>query len=348
VLARVGRLLEQKSRQSNVVARYGGDEFIVLMPETGAEQAQVLAERLRQWIATDAMLSEHRITGSFGVASFPMHGFSIEDIIRVADAGMYVSKRSGGNLVSTAQEYVEGQDFARQRQQISAYIEGFLQREHTGPEHLEELTSTLYKLCCGEDGCNVPLLKEAIESLSRAAESRELSTAGHGDLVARYTAVIARALGLSPEETADLVYAARVHDVGKIFVDERILNKPGPLTDDEFLQVRMHAHVGAEIVAAIPHSSMMRMAIEHHHQRFDGSGYPDGLRGEEIPLWARIIGLTDAYANMLTEQSISAARTSDQALDELAKMSGTSFDGILVRLLLRELKSERMPHGTGD
>ena len=97
VLARVGRLLEQKSRQSNVVARYGGDEFIVLMPETGAEQAQVLAERLRQWLASDPMLSEHHITGSFGVASFPMHGFSIEDIIRVADAGMYVSKRSGGN-----------------------------------------------------------------------------------------------------------------------------------------------------------------------------------------------------------------------------------------------------------
>ena len=348
VLARVGRLLEQKSRQSNVVARYGGDEFIVLMPETGAEQAQVLAERLRQWLASDPMLAEHHITGSFGVASFPMHGFSIEDIIRVADAGMYVSKRSGGNSVSTAQEYVEGQDFARQRQQISAYIEGFLQREQAGPEHLEELTSTLYKLCGGEEDCNVPVLKEAIESLSRAAESRELQTAGHGDLVARYTEVIARALGLSSEETADLVYAARVHDVGKIFIPERVLNKPGPLTDDEFQQVKMHAHVGAEIVGTIPHSKMMREAIEHHHQRFDGSGYPDGLRGEEIPLWARIIALTDAYANMVTEQSFAAARTPEQALDELSKMSGTRFDGMLVRLLLRGLKSERMSSGTGD
>ncbi len=217
VLARVGRLLEQKSRQSNVVARYGGDEFIVLMPETGAEQAQVLAERLRQWLATDPMLSEHSITGSFGVASFPMHGFSIEDIIRVADAGMYVSKRSGGNLVSTAQEFVEGQDFARQRQQISSYIEGFLQRERNGPEQVEELTMTLYKLCGGDETCNAPLLKEAIESLSRAAESRELQTSGHGDLVARYSEVMARALGLSPEQTADLVYAARIHDVGKDF-----------------------------------------------------------------------------------------------------------------------------------
>jgi diguanylate cyclase (GGDEF)-like protein len=345
VLARVGRLLEQKSRQSNVVARYGGDEFIILMPETGAEQAQVLAERLRQWIATDPMLSEHQVTGSFGVASFPMHGFSIEDVIRVADAGMYVSKRSGGNLVSTAQEFVEGQDFAQQRQQISAYIEGFLQREHTGPEQLDELTCTLSRLCGGEDDGNVALLKEAIESLSRAAESRELQAAGHGDMVARYAAVVARALGLSSEETADLIFAARVHDVGKIFVPESVLNKPGPLSETELLQIRMHAHVGAEIVAAIPHSAMMQEAIEHHHQRLDGLGYPDGWKGEQIPLWARIIGLADAYVNMITEESFSSARTSEQALDELAKMSGTRFDGMLVRLLLREMKSERTPSG---
>src|SRR5258708_13932643 len=341
VLARVGRLLEQKSRQSNVVARYGGDEFIVLIPETRRDQAQVLAERLRQWIATHPMLNEHKITGRFGVATFPTHGFSIEDIIRVADAGMYVSKRSGGNLVSTAEEFAEGEDSARQRQQVSAYIEGFLQRDHTGPEHLEELNLTLQKLSGGEDNCNLQLLKESIEVLSRAAESRELRTAGHGDLVARYTEIIARALRLSPDEITNLVYAARVHDVGKIFVPERILNKPGPLTDDEFFLVRMHAKVGAEIVGILPHSKAMREVGEHHHQRVDGSGYPDGLRGEQIPLWARIIGLADAYSNMLMEQSISAARTPEQALDELAKMSGTRFDGMLVRLLLRELKAER-------
>jgi len=341
VLARVGRLLEQQSRQSNVVARYGGDEFVILMPETGPEQAQVLAERLRQGIAADPMMNEHHITASFGVASFPNHGFSIEDVIRVADAGMYVSKRSGGNRVSTAEEFTEGEDFARQRQQIASYVEGFLQREHNGPEHLEELTSTLLKLCGDETGSNLSLLKESIEALSRAAESRELRTAGHGDMVARYTEILARALHLPPEEISDLAYAARVHDVGKIFVPERVLNKPGPLNDDEFFLVRMHARVGAEIVGILPHCHMMRQAIEHHHQRFDGSGYPGGLKGEQIPLWARIIALADAYANMLTEQSISAARTPEQALDELAKMSGTRFDGMLVRLLLRELKSER-------
>ena len=165
--------------------------------------------------------------------------------------------------------------------------------------------------------------------------------------MARYSEVIARALGLSAEETADLVYAARVHDVGKIFVTEQILNKLGPMSDEEFFELKMHPHIGAEIVGKIPHSDLMREAIEHHHQRFDGSGYPDGLRGEQIPLWARIIGVADAYANMVTEQPFAAARTPDQALDELSKMSGMGFDGMLVRLLLRGLRSERTSSSSG-
>ena len=340
VLARVGRLLEQKCRQSNVVARYGGDEFIILMPETGIEQAQILAERLRLWVAGDAMLAEHQITGSFGVASFPVHGFSVQDIIRVADAGMYVSKHAGGNRVSTAEDYNDSEGAAVQRQLISGYIEGFLQREHTGPEHLEELIITLNKFSSGEDS-NIQVLREAIEALSRAAESREVQSAGHGDLVARYTDIIGRSLGMPPEELTDLVYAARVHDVGKLFVPERILNKPGPLTDEEFYLTKVHARMGAEIVATIPGGERMRKAVEHHHEALDGSGYPAGLRGEQIPLWARILNLADAYVNMTADRSFASAKSSDQALAELERLSGTKYDGMLVRLLMRQLKTEK-------
>src|ERR1700733_1723701 len=228
VLAPGGGLLEQKGRPSNVVARYGGDEFIILMPETGVEQAQVLAERLRLWLSTDPMLQEHLITGSFGVASFPVHGFSMEDIIRVADAGMYVSKRAGGDRVSTTDQPADSESGAVQRQLISGYIEGFLHREHTGPEHLDELLGTLRKLSDeegGDEDGSVQILREAVEALARAGELREVNGVGHGEMVARYSELMARALGLSPEEVDDLAYAARVHDVGKIFVPERILNK---------------------------------------------------------------------------------------------------------------------------
>ncbi len=342
VLARVGRLLEQKCRQSNVVARYGGDEFIILMPETGVEQAQILAERLRLWIATDPMLAEHHISGSFGVASFPVHGFSVEDIIRVADAGMYVSKHAGGNQVSTAEEYAEGESAAVQRQLISGYIEGFLQREHSGAEHAEELVSTLKKLA-GGDEANLDILREAIEAVSRAAESREVQASGHSEMVARYTDLIGRALGMSPEEMTDLVYAARVHDVGKLFVPERILNKMGPLTEDEFYKVKSHARAGADIVDIIPGAERIKKAVEHHHESLDGSGYPAGLRGEQIPLWARIIAVADAFVNMTAERSFAPAKNTEQALAELEKLSGIRFDGMLVRLLIRQLKTERTP-----
>jgi diguanylate cyclase (GGDEF)-like protein len=346
VLARVGRLLEQKCRQSNVVARYGGDEFIILMPETGMEQAQVLAERLRLWLATDPMLSEHQITGSFGVASFPVHGFLSEDIIRVADAGLYVSKRAGGDQVSVAQGLAEDESAAVKRQLVSGYIEGFLQREHTGPEHLEELTTTLKRLCGGEEGsCDVSVLRESIESLTHAAESREVNASGHGELAARYAELIGRALGLPPQELSELSYAARVHDVGKIFLPERILRKSGPLTEDEYYLVKMHARVGSEVVATIPGSALLSAAVEHHHEAFDGSGYPGGLRGEQIPLWARILTIADAYVNMTTERSFSAAKTSEEALTEMEKLSGIRYDGMLVRIFMHELKSDKAPWG---
>jgi len=271
-----------------------------------------------------------------------VHGFSVEDLIRVADAGMYVSKHAGGDRVSTAEEFAEGETAAVQRQLISGYIEGFLQREHTGPEHLEELITTLKKLCGGEEEeCNVAVLRESIESLTHAAESRELNSSGHGEMVARYCEIVGRALSLPPEEVADLGYAARVHDVGKIFIPERTLNKSGPLTEDEYYLLKMHARVGAEILATVPGSEKLQKAVEHHHEAFDGSGYPAGLRGEQIPLWARIVAIADAFVNMTSERTFAPAKSNEQALTEIEKLSGTRYDGMLVRILLRELKAER-------
>jgi len=341
VLARVGRLLEQKCRQSNVVARYGGDEFIILMPETGIEPAQVLAERLRLWLATDPMLEEHKITGSFGVASFPVHGFSMEDIIRVADAGMYVSKHGGGNQVSTAELFEEGEGPAVNRQLISSYIEGFLQREHTSTEHLDELVGTLRKLYGRGGGSDRHALQEAIEALSRAAELREVSAGGHGEQCGHYAGMIARGLNLPSEEVQEIAFAGRVHDVGKLFVPERILNKAGPLTEEEFAVMKTHAQVSATVLSTIPDSGRLQQAVGSHHEAFDGSGYPQGLRGEEISLWGRILAVSDAYSNMTNSRSFAPVKSREQAIAELEHFSGTRFDGMIVRLFARQLKLEK-------
>jgi len=105
----------------------------------------------------------------------------------------------------------------------------------------------------------------------------------------------------------------------------------------------MHARVGSEIVATIPDSEALQKAVEHHHEALDGSGYPTGLRGEEIPLMARIVALADAYVNMTTDRSFAPAKTADQAITELENLSGTRYDGMLVRVLSRELKAEKAP-----
>jgi len=339
VLARVGRLLEQKCRQSNVVARYGGDEFIILMPETGIEQAQVLAERLRLWLATDPMLEEHHITGSFGVASFPVHGFAIEDLIRVADAGMYVSKHAGGNQVSTSEPFREGS--AVQRQLINSYIEGFLQREQHSSKHLEELAATLRKLAASSGEKDTTVLREAVETLAQAAELREPNASGHGEQCGHYAAIIARGLNLSSGEIADAAFAGRVHDVGKLFIDERILNKSRALTEEEFSLIKTHPQLGVDLLRVIPQIDRVAQAVVSHHEAFDGSGYPLGLRGESIPLLGRIMAVVDAYVNMMSERSFAPAKSHEQALAELEKLSGTRFDGMIVRLFTRLLKAEK-------
>jgi diguanylate cyclase (GGDEF)-like protein len=341
VLARVGRLLENKCRQSNVVARYGGDEFIILMPETSVEQAQILAERLRLWLATDPMLNEHQITGSFGVASFPIHGFSAESIIRVADMGMYISKKAGGDRVSTAEEFEREEGGVLQRQLVAGYIEAFLQRERTGPEHLEELVGTLRKLVASSEDKEALVLKESIETLARAAESREVHGSGHGEAVAQYCEIIGRALNLPAAEIRDLSFAGRVHDLGKMFVPERVLNKQSSLGEEEFELLKSHPRFAGEILATLPEGGRVKQAVECHHEYLDGSGYPAGLRGEDIPLWARIITVANNYVNLTSDRGLTPAKTSEQAITELERGSGTKYDGMLVRVLARELKSER-------
>src|SRR5260370_33591007 len=196
------------------------------------------------------MLEEHRITGSFGVASFPLHGFSMEDLIRVADAGMYVAKHAGGNQVSTSDSFGDGS--AVQSKLVSGYIEGFLQREHNGPEHLEELVNTLRKLSGREDNADHRAMKDAVEALSRAAELREHNASGHGEQCGHYTGIIARGLNLSAQEVGDIIFAWRVHYLGKRFSPHPTLNKVGALTEDEFAVGKTHPQGGGEVLRAIP------------------------------------------------------------------------------------------------
>ena len=338
VLARVGRLLEMKCRQSNVVARYGGDEFVVLMPETGVEQAQILAERLRLWLATDPMLNERHVTGSFGVASFPMHGATIEEIIRVADAGMYVSKHAGGNRVSTAEIASDSEQNNERRQTLMNYIEGFGHREQLEEHDAEEFVTTVKRFAEDLPKEQVAeLLIEGLRGLARAAEIREHDTASHGEDVALYAEILGRRCKMSDQDIEELRLASLLHDVGKIFVPSGILGTANMLTTGEFAIVAQHSVIGGRLVGTIPGTRHLQDWIRHHHERIDGSGYPDQLMGETIPIGARILGLADAFVVMTSERHSSSAKSPAEALRELEK-SGHLYDERLVRYLAEHVR----------
>lgn len=178
---------------------------------------------------------------------------------------------------------------------------------------------------------------QAVLALATAIDAKDQYTAEHAQRLAEMALAVGRELGLSARELEDLRYGAILHDIGKIGVPDTILQKPAPLDSDEWQQIRRHPEIGAQILAPIPRLAAATRIVRHHHERFDGSGYPDGLRGEEIPLGARILTVVDAFTAMLDPRVYKAARTIEEAVAELQKHSGTQFDPQIVEIFLRLL-----------
>ena len=188
------------------------------------------------------------------------------------------------------------------------------------------------------------LLKErstaAMESLSATVDARDAYTAGHSRRVQQLALAIGRELGLSQAELDLLGHAALFHDIGKLAIPDAILLKPASLTADEWDLMQRHADEGARIIDRLGFLNDAVPAIRHHHERFDGTGYPDRLHGEEIPLGARIIHVADALDSMLTTRIYRAARPATEALDELRRAAGTQFCPRCVAALERILPIE--------
>jgi len=318
VLARVGRLLEQKCRQSNVVARYGGDEFIILNARNrhragagpGGEVAPLAGNRSHARRA-----SHHR---QFWRRQFPGPWI----FRRGPDSGggcRHVRRQARGRQPGFHSDaFGEGMV---QRQLVSSYIEGFLQREQNG-RGLQELVGTLRKLCGGEDREDPGQSGRRSKHCRAPAELREHNAEGHGEQCAQYAGMIARGLKLSDRQVADVTFAGRIHDVASCSSGSNP-NKSGALTEDEFSAIKTHAQAGAEVARVIPEVEHIAQAIESHHEAFDGSGYPLGLKGEDIPLYGRIIAVADAYANMTAGPLFRASQDRRASDGGAGKQSGT-------------------------
>jgi len=340
VLSAVARLLEVRSRQSNVVARYGGDEFAILMPEATTEQAEVLAERLRASLAADPYLASQGVTGSFGIGTFPVHGATPEEIVRVADSGVYLAKHEKGNRVRVAATPAQPARAEWEQQLLEAYLGVTVKRMFsTGPETFNQYLQRFEQATQASEGESLSLM-DTVTALAFAIDAKDHYTQGHSQAVSRLAAQIAHQIGLEEPEVEEIRLAGILHDVGKIGVPESMLNKPARLTAEEFEVVKSHAALGWKILEPLRVQAIerIRQMVRHHHEHFDGQGYPDGLRGEEIPLGARILTIADAFDSMVSDRAYKKARSTEAALGELQRCSGAQFDPALVNAFMASLR----------
>jgi len=362
VLQRVGHILETNCRRSDVVARYGGDEFVILMPETNMEHARQLASKLRGWVSADPLLREKNISASFGIACYPLHGSSPQELIQVADASMYLSKHQGGNAVSTADHFDPNEAKKWKRDVLEAYLGVTLKRLFaTGPEAFEEIYSRLKQFTeslAATEGTNgatsaaaatqgpqaLPqAVLDTVTSLAFAIDAKDHYTQGHSQKVSAYASLIAEALGLNDLEIEEIRLGGVLHDIGKVAIPENILNKNGPLNPDEWDTMKSHVTFGAKILEPLTPLARIREMVLHHHEFFDGSGYPNGMSGEEIPLGARIIAVADAYDTITSDRTYKKARPAAEALVELERCANAQFDAKVVVAFVRTMKSMPNP-----
>jgi diguanylate cyclase (GGDEF)-like protein/putative nucleotidyltransferase with HDIG domain len=357
VLQRVGQILETNCRRSDVVARYGGDEFVILMPETNMEHARQLASKLRGWVSSDPLLREKNISASFGIACYPLHGSSPQELIQVADASMYLSKHQGGNAVSTADHFDPNEAKKWKRDVLEAYLGVTLKRLFsTGPEAFEEIYQRLRQftesLAATEPTNGQPpaatargpqslpqAVLDTVTSLAFAIDAKDHYTQGHSQKVSAYAALIAEAMGMKDAEVEEIRLGAVLHDIGKVGIPESILNKNGPLNPEEWETMKSHVKFGAKILDPLTPLARIREMVLHHHEFFDGSGYPEALTGEKIPLGARIIAVADAYDTITSDRTYKKARNATDALAELERCANAQFDGAIVEVFVRTMRA---------
>ena len=329
VLRQIGKRATRVLRGGDTVGRFGGEEFVLLLPETDADGARTVAERLRTAIAGEPITADMVPGGlvatvSIGVATYPADGCSEQELLSQADKAMYLAKRLGRNQVRTA----------REARQLSPDMELITLLQQEGDyEAVESSETTLESL-------RETYTLNMVYSLMSLLERRDLGMSQHAFAVSDLATAIAQAMELEPAQVSRIGMAALLHDIGKVGIPDILLQKADPLTLQERTLLREHAELGAQILEASPFLQDLVPAVRYHHEWWNGGGYPDQLAGEDIPLAARIISVAEAYDAMQRNRPYQAGLTSEEAVRELRRCAGTQFDPAVVQSLLVVLMAQ--------
>ena len=268
-------------RKTDMIFRWGGDEFLILLPNTTEEDAQKICDRIKE-LASTTKVADTELRISLGCASKTHKGEEREEILRTAENNMYKTKLLGAKSYRNV----------------------------------------------------------LLASIRKTLSEKSYETQEHGQRLGHFCRQIGETLGLSSLQLDELEVFSMLHDMGKIGIDEHILQKPGELTQDEWTIMRTHPEVGYRIVHTVPELANIAEYILAHHERWDGQGYPQGLSGEEIPLLSRILAVVDAYDAMTQDRSYRKALSVSEAKAELRSNAGTQFDPRIVDVFLAHLEEE--------
>lgn len=296
VLRGLAGLLKAAVRTVDFVVRYGGEEFVILLPETGGTHGREVAERIRKQTARTSVTlpdgKEISFTVSLGVACYPACGRKASDLVERADQALYIAKQSG-------------------RDRVCLYW--------------ETLKAQIEK----DPGRITAMLNENVESLYPIVSAVDVKTSfsrDHAEKVERIAVRLGSALSLPAEEIAALRLAGLLHDIGIVTIPDAVLNKPKSLSPEEWAAVRRHPVTGAALLAGVQSLRQIVPIVRHHHERYDGAGYPDGLAGDEIPRLARVLAVADAYSAMTSDRPQRKALAAEEAREKIGEGAGTQFD----------------------
>ena len=306
---------------ANLAFRYRDDELVLLVPGDEEDGGEV-AERVRDRIAAQNTKLP-AVTVSVGVAVLRA---PVEPIVALAKAGpaLQAAKRAGGNRVVLTTELPRSDQNGNGNG--NGHVEANGNGNGNGNGHHD-----------GERTARRAALAVAVASL----EARDRATAAHSEDVVTLCESIGSRLGLTDEQLDRLLAAAQLHDVGKLAMPTEILDKPGPLDDDEWEIIREHTVIGERMLRAVPEMGAVANMVRHSHESWDGSGYPDGLAGEEIPLASRIILCADAFHAIRSDRPYRAGRSADEALKEVQASAGRQFDPRVVEALVAVARDVR-------
>lgn len=298
----IGHLLDESTRRIDKVGRVGAGEFAVVLPETDEHTGYLLAEQVLARIRRTYRERSAIINASIGVASYPKHAATAEELMAASNSAAVV-----GDTLGSDRAVVYSPD-----------IEGAISGEAGPKEGRVNLTTVL--------------------SLAEVLDLRDSRNATHSMAVARYAELLGQELGLPDQRVHRLRLAGMLHDIGKVGLADSILDKPGPLSPSEWDEVRRHPEMAARILGAKELTDIREWVLAKHEQP-DGHGYPQGLSGDEIPLESRILAVAEAYDAMTSDRPYRSAKSHEEAIAELGRYSGSQFDGAVVDALLRVLET---------